>query len=161
MVVNTTIFITEDIVVITFFGHAKNIYSENDEKRLYELIKKVADGKNIDFYLGGYGNFDILAKRSAKKYQEQHTNCKVVFVTPYLNKWLDDRKEYIDKEYDEIIYPELEQTLLKYAISKRNEWMIEQADYIIFYAQNHCGGTYSALLFAKKMGKPFANLYLD
>lgn len=47
MVVNTTIFITEDIVVITFFGHAKNIYSENDEKRLYELIKKVADAKNI------------------------------------------------------------------------------------------------------------------
>lgn len=145
-------------MVITFFGHAKNIYSENDEKRLYELIKKVADAKNIDFYLGGYGNFDILAKRSAKKYQENHTNCKVVFVTPYLNKWLDDRKEYIEKEYDEIIYPELEQTPLKYAISKRNEYMIEQSDYVIFYVKNSFGGAYTALLYTKKIKKPFTNL---
>lgn len=147
-------------MVITFFGHAKNTYTKNDEERLYKLIEKVAEGNMVDFFLGGYGNFDSLAKKCVKKYKETHTDTKTVFVTPYLNKWLDDRKVYIEKEYDEVLYPELEQTPLKYAITKRNEWMIEQADYIIFYVQNHFGGAYSALTYAIKINKPYTNLYL-
>ena len=108
---------------ISFFGHSSYSYCEEDEIRLLELIETVSKGSQIDFYLGGYGNFDSFAKRCAKRYQQKHTNAKVIFVTPYLSKWLDDRKDYIEKEYDEILYPELEHTPPKYAISKRNEWI--------------------------------------
>lgn len=62
-----------------------------------------------------------------------------------MNKWLDERKDYIEKEYDEILYPELEQTPLKFAISKRNEWMVKHADYVFAYVNTHYGGAYNAL----------------
>ncbi len=146
-------------MIITFFGHSSYSYSEEDEKRLLNLIEAVAKDKPLNFYLGGYGNFDSLAKKCAKTYKKTHMNAKIIFVTPYLNKWLDDRREYFEKEYDEILYPELEHTPLKYAISKRNEWMIRQADYIITYVKTHFGGAYNALLYAAKHNKPYTNLY--
>ena len=52
-----------------------------------------------------------------------HPNAKIIFVTPYLNKWLDERKDYTEKEYDEILYPELEQTPLKFAILSIKEFV--------------------------------------
>lgn len=146
-------------MVITFFGHSSTIYSDIDEKRLFEQIEKITKGDDVDFYLGGYGNFDALAKNCAKQYKISHPNARIIFVTPYLNKWLDERKDYIEKEYDEILYPELEQTPLKFAISKRNEWMVKQADYVFAYVNTHYGGAYNALLYAAKHNKPYMNLY--
>ena len=146
-------------MVITFFGHSSTIYSDIDEKRLLEQIEKITKGNNVDFYLGGYGNFDALAKNCAKQYKISHPNARIIFVTPYLNKWLDERKDYIEKEYDEILYPELEQAPLKFAISKRNEWMVKQADYVFAYVNTHYGGAYNALLYAAKHNKPYMNLY--
>lgn len=147
-------------LIISFFGHSSYSYCEEDESRLLELIETVSKGSQIDFYLGGYGNFDSFAKRCAKRYQQKHTNAKVIFVTPYLSKWLDDRKDYIEKEYDEILYPELEHTPPKYAISKRNEWLVRQSDYVFVYVKTHFGGAYNALLYAAKHNKPYTNLYL-
>ena len=56
-------------MVITFFGHSSTIYSDIDEKRLLEQIEKITKGNDVDFYLGGYGNFDALAKNCAKQYR--------------------------------------------------------------------------------------------
>lgn len=148
-------------MVITFFGHSSTIYSDIDEKRLLEQIEKVTKGNNVDFYLGGYGNFDALAKKCAKQYKTSHPNARIIFVSPYLNKWLNDRREYLEKEYDEIVYPELENIPLRYAIAKRNEWMINHSDYLIAYVRTHFGGAYNALLYADKHNKPYTNLYSD
>ena len=60
---------------------------------------------------------------------------------------------------DDILYPELEQTPLKFAISKRNEWMVKQADYVFAYVNTHYGGAYNALLYTAKHNKPYMNLY--
>lgn len=147
-------------MIITFCGHSQFSETPNDEKNLLELFEKIANGRHIDFYLGGYGNFDAFAKHCAKKYKEKHPDTRVIFVTPYLNKWLDDRREFFEKEYDEILYPELENMPLKYAISKRNKWMISHSDYLIAYVRTHYGGAYNALLYADKHKKPYTNLYI-
>ena len=65
---------------------------------------------------------------------------------------------YFEKEYDEIIYPEIDSVPLKFAISKRNEWMVKQADYVIGYVCTHYGGAYKTLLYAHKHKKPYTNL---
>lgn len=83
----------------------------------------------------------------------------MIFVTPYLGKWLNDRKSYFKSEYDEIIYPELEHVPLKFAINKRNEWMIDHADFVFTYVVSYFGGAYNALAYAKKQSKPYINLY--
>lgn len=94
-----------------------------------------------------------------KKYKETHPDTKLIFIFPYQNKWLEDRRAQIEKEYDEIIYPELERVPLKFAILKRNEFMVGQADRVICYVQTHYGGAYKTLLYAHKRKKSYVNLY--
>ena len=146
-------------MIITFFGHSNYTAEQGDEQRLLRLIEEVSKGEAVDFYLGDYGNFDTFAKNCAKKYQAAHPNAKLVFISPYLNKWLDVRKDYFQTTYDEIIFPEIEKAPPKFAILKRNEWMIKQADYVFAYVEAHYGGAYQALLYAHKHKKPYTNLY--
>ncbi len=146
-------------MIITFCGHSNYSSSLEDEERLLKLLKIVACGEQVDFYLGGYGGFDRFALKCATKYKQLYKNTKLVFITPYLDKWLNERKDILIKTYDEIIYPEIEHVPQKFAIIKRNEWMIKQADYIFVYVSTHYGGAYRALLYAHKHKKPYTNLY--
>lgn len=148
-------------MIITFCGHSDYLEHKEDEERLLSLLETIANGRHVDFYLGGYGKFDSFAKKCAEKFKKTHNDAKIIFVTPYLNKWLDDRREYLEKEYDEILYPELENTPLRYAIAKRNEWMINHSDYLIAYVRTHYGGAYNALLYADKHKTPYTNFYLE
>ena len=146
-------------MIITFCGHSSYLQNTDDEKRLLHLIEEIACGRQITFYLGGYGNFDCFARECAQKYKATHNDSRIVFITPYINKWLNDRKELLEKDYDEVIYPELENTPLKFAIRKRNEWMIQKSDYVFAYVERHFGGAYNSLLYAYKHKKPYINLY--
>ncbi len=146
-------------MIITFCGHSSFRAELDDEKRVLDIIENVANGEQVDFYLGGYGNFDNFAKDCAKKYQEKYPDTKVIFVTPYLTKWLSDRKDYFEKEYDEILFPEIESVPPKFAVSKRNEWMVRVSDYVIGYVSRHFGGAYNMLLYAHKHNKPYTNIY--
>ena len=147
-------------MIITFCGHSKYSEGATDESKLLKLFDELSNGgEGITFYLGGYGDFDAFCKKCAKQYKALHPNAKLLFITPYLDKWLDDRREYLQREYDGIIYPEIENVPLRYAISKRNEWMVREADHVIAYVRSHYGGAYQTLLYAHKHNKPYTNLY--
>lgn len=145
-------------MIITFCGHSSFHEENDDEQNLLKLIEDVAKDEQVDFYLGGYGNFDLFARKCAKKYQEVHKNAKLIFVTPYLDKAY-SKLEYAKDYYDESIYPALENVPKRFAISKRNEWMVSQADHIFAYVCLHFGGAYKTLLYAQKHKKSFTNLY--
>lgn len=146
-------------MIVTFCGHSNYSSNENDKKRLLDLLEEIVQGKQVEFYLGGYGAFDSFALECTKKYKERHPTAKLIFVTPYLDKWLDDRKEFLQSSYDSIIYPELERVPKKFAIAKRNEWMVNQADHVFAYVKSHYGGAYKMLLYAHKHKKSYTNLY--
>ena len=146
-------------MIITFCGHSNYSCNQDDENRLLYLFNKIIQNQQVEFYLGGYGSFDAFALKCAKKYKASHPNTKLIFVTPYLNEWLTSRKNTLENLYDDIIYPELEHTPLKFAISKRNEWMIKKSDFVIGYVKTHYGGAYKTLLYAHKHNKPYINLY--
>lgn len=117
-------------MVITFCGHSNYTATLEDEKHLLTLLEIVAQDKQVDFYLGGYGKFDSFAFQCARKYKLQHKNASLIFITTYLEKWLSERKSILKKNYDQIIYPDIEHVPQKFAIMTRNKWMIDQADYI-------------------------------
>ncbi len=146
-------------MIITFCGHSNYSSSLEDEERLLKLFDIVACGKQVDFYLGGYGCFDSFALKCAKKYKQSHKDAKLVFITPYLDKWLDNKKDILEKDYDEIVYPAIELVPRKFAIIKRNEWMIDNADYLFAYVKTHYGGAYRTLLYAHKRKKSYTNIY--
>ena len=146
-------------MIITFCGHSNYSSTLEDKEQLLKLFEIVACNKQVNFYLGGYGGFDSFALECAKKYKQCHKGTKLIFITPYLDKWLKNRKDILEKNYDEIIYPSLELVPQKFAIIKRNEWMIDKADYLFAYVKTHYGGAYKTLLYAHKHKKSYINLY--
>ena len=56
-------------------------------------------------------------------------------------------------EYDGSVYPDLENTPPRFAIIKRNEWMIDKSDFLIAYVKNSFGGANKTLSYAKKRRK--------
>ena len=80
---------------------------------------------------------------------------EITLVLPYVLKDI----EYYEKYYDEIIIPpSLQKSHPKSAITKRNKWMIENSDLILFFVEREKGGAYEALKYAKKLGKEIVDL---
>ena len=64
--------------------------------------------------------------------------------------------EDFEKYYDRVDIPISAHP--KLAITKRNEWMAEQADLVLCYIERENGGAYKAVKFAEKLGKEIINL---
>ena len=56
-------------MVITFFGHSDCVINLNEEF-VIKILEEIVKERQVDFYLGGYGNFDEFALKCAKKYKE-------------------------------------------------------------------------------------------
>ncbi len=150
----------EGEMIITFCGHSNYIGNSRDEECLLNYFEKVIKENEVDFYFGGYGGFDRFALSCAKKYKKTHKNANLIFIAPYLGNWLNSRKEFLESSYDMIIYPDIENVPKKFAIIKRNQWMVNHADYLFAYVRTHYGGAYKTLLYAHKHKKRYTNLYI-
>ena len=146
-------------MIVTFCGHAQFQKSEEYEQKILSFLKERVGDHSADIYLGGYGNFDNFAYACCKKYKETHPNISLVFVTPYLTSdYLHRRLQHQETMYDSILYPEIENKPKRYAITYRNKYMVEKADYIIAYISHDRGGAYTTYKYAKKIGKSIFNL---
>ena len=54
------------------------------------------------------------------------------------------------KRFDDNLYSEIEKVPPKFAIIKRNEWMIDKSDFLIAYVEHNWGGAYRTLECAKR-----------
>ena len=142
-------------MIITFCGHSKFYDSKEIHGEMMALLEQLVGDAPVEFFLGGYGNFDSFARSCCEEFKETHPNAKLILITPYINKKF---YEYEKKLYDGIIYPEIEDKPLKFAISYRNKWMVEKADYVIAYVDEAYGGAYQTLTHARRRKKPIFNL---
>lgn len=141
-------------MIITFVGHGSLCYGEEIFQKVIDTVKaSLPSNEKVSFYCGGYGNFDHLCMRACRKLMAEGVFAELVFVTPYLNASSEE-----SKLYNEILYPPLETVPPRYAISKRNQWMVLQADLIVAYVVNSFGGAYKTLEFAVKKKKNIINL---
>ncbi len=143
---------------VVLFGHRDfggyRIVDEQLSLLLEDLIRKKSF---IEIYIGRNGEFDIYAATVVKNVQNAigKENSELICVLPYLERNI----EYYEKYYDRVMIPEcIEKIHPKGAILKRNRWMIEQADLFVGYVEREKGGAYSALKYAKKLGKQVINL---
>lgn len=134
-------------MIITFCGHS-SVPDANEVRRwLCLVLEQFIYEKNIVFYLGGYGEFDRLAAEAVRQKQKANPVAKAVLVIPYLNK------KYDASGYDYTLFPPLESVPPRYAISKRNTWMVEQASVVIAYVTHGWGGAAKSLSYARSKGK--------
>ena len=151
----------ENSMIIAFSGHSVVLFRDKIKQTVKEQIRNYAvKGEKIICYLGGYGDFDNICARACKELKEECPHIELVYITPYISLSEQAKIKAMQEsgEYDSSIYPPIENVPPKFAISKRNEWMMASADLIIAYVEHNFGGAYKALKFAERKKKKIINI---
>lgn len=134
-------------MIVTFCGHREVQEPAKVRKWLYVTVEGLILEDADCFYLGGYGQFDAMAANIVRELKQKYPCIRSVLVLPYLDR------EYDTSGYDESIYPPLENVPRRYAISKRNEYMVDNADVVVAYVVYGYGGASKMLEYAERKHK--------
>ena len=134
-------------MLVTFCGHSQVPNSAAVAAALTTIIEElIAEGAD-EFYLGGYGEFDSLAARAVRDAKASHPEIVATLVIPYIDR------DYDPALYDGSLYPPLETVPRRFAISKRNEWMVANSDVVVACVQHSWGGAATTLKYAERKKK--------
>lgn len=138
----------------TFFGH-RYIF-EDIKPLLLNSIKYLINEKDVDtFYVGNQGQYDTMVLECLIKIKKDYPQIKYLVVLAHLGK----NTLFLDKiKYNSIFPEELNKVPPKFAIDKRNRYMIDKCDYVITYVNNIVGGAAKYQEIAKRKGKTVINL---
>lgn len=128
----------------TFFGHRNTPAAI--QPFLKNAITELIITHNVTrFYVGNQGEFDRLVYTTLKELKEFYPQIEYYVVLAYLPS---DKNQFSYIDFIDTVFPDnLTKVPPKFAISKRNIYMINKSDYVITYIKNHCSG---AAQFAKK-----------
>lgn len=132
---------------VTFCGHSDVAHPEEVRAWLYETVEKLIRLDADMFLLGGYGAFDRMAASVVWDLKQKNPHIQSVLVKPYLDREMDESK------YDWTVYPGLETVPPRYAISHRNRYMVDEANFVVAYVLHGWGGAAQTLEYAKQKQK--------
>ena len=118
-----------------FFGHRQ--VTHNIREKLTAIIEKLITEDNVtEFYVGNQGQFDSTVYSVLKELKAKYPQIRYTVVLSYMPD------EHIKKVYGEdTFFPDgMESVPKKYAISKRNDWMIQQSGFAVCYVYKVTGG---------------------
>ena len=134
-------------LIVTFCGHREIANVGRVREWLNKVCIQLIDDGASEFFLGGYGAFDRLCADVLQERKRRHAHIRLILVLPYLNGALSA------DGYDETVYPPLESVPRRYAILRRNEWMIQRCDVLVAYVTHGWGGAAKTLDYARKKKK--------
>ena len=149
-------------MTIAFAGHSSVSSNDIVKETVKEQIRNnIISANFVTCYLGGYGDFDRICACACRELKREYVGIEVVYVAPYIT--LSEQTKIKEMQLcglcDTSIYPPIENAPLRVAISKRNEWMMTNADLIIAYVNRSYGGAYKSLQVAKRKKKKIINIY--
>ena len=118
-----------------FFGHRE--VTHNIRPKLTAIIERLITEEGVtEFYVGNQGQFDSTVYSVLKELKANYPHFRYTVVLAYIPD------EYIKEVYGEdTLFPDgLESVPKKYAISKRNVWMIHQSGFVVCYVYKITGG---------------------
>ena len=137
----------------TFLGHRSCPQTARDAL-LTELERLILQENVRVFYVGTQGGFDKLVYEVVCSL-EKHYDIKVIVVLAYLNK----KNEHIYYDLSKTIFPEcLEKAPPRFAINRRNIYMLEKSDYLVCYLNDPFSNTYKFVEKDIKMSLKVINL---
>ena len=136
--------------VCTFFGHSEcyGLNAETLRDAIRELIIQGID----TFYVGHQGQFDAMVRGALRLLQAEYPHIRYSVVLAYLPAGKQECEDLSDT-----MYPEIEGHP-RFAIERRNKWMIDQADHCLSYIDHTWGGAYKFARQAKRRGLTVINL---
>lgn len=137
----------------TFFGHRE--CPDSVEPQLRAVLEMLIVEHGVDmFYVGHQGQFDALVRRTLRVLSQTYPRIHYAVVLAYLPEPGGDPQDYADT-----LFPEgIETVPRRYAISRRNRWMLRRADYAVTYVTHSWGGAARFAEMAKKQGKTVVTL---
>lgn len=141
--------------VCVFFGH-KDVSAEISPKLEAEIVKLIENKQVSTFYVGNNGNFDHMVYSILKKLKPQYPCISYAVILAYVPT---KKEEYPYYDESETMVPDgVENGPLRFAISRRNKWMIEQADFVITHVIRDWGGAAQFKELAEKKKKVVINI---
>lgn len=134
-------------MTVTFCGHAEFYGEEAVMRWLRQTVEALILRGADDFLLGGYGGFDACAASVVWELKKRYPAIRSTLVLPYLDRKVDAAK------YDGTLYPPLEKVPKRYAISKRNKYMVRESDIVVVYVTHDWGGAAAMLNYARRKKK--------
>lgn len=139
-------------MICTFFGHREA--PANVEPILKQILIDLIENKQVNkFYVGNQGTFDRIVRKNLKIFKAEYPHIHYAVVLAYM-----PGKKY-DVDYGDTIFPDgLERVHPKYAIEKRNRWLIDNSDVVVTYVTHSFGGAAKFKKIAERRGKYIINI---
>ena len=137
----------------TFFGHRE--CPDSIKAQLRATLIDLVTNHDVDmFYVGNQGRFDAIVRSVLRGVKKEYPQINYAVVLAYMPK---KQSEYDD--YSDTMIPEgIESVHPRYAISWRNNWMLQQSDYVVTYTTHSWGGAAQFAERAKRQEKTVINL---
>ena len=137
------------MAVCTFFGHRDCPASL--KPKLRTVVVELIERHRVDrFYVGHQGAFDAMARTVLRELAEVYPHISYAVVL----ERLPGPKDEAVWDFSDTIFPEgLEAVPPRFAIARRNEWMLRQADYVVAYVTHDWGGAAQFAEKAHRQGK--------
>ena len=140
-------------MTVTFFGHRDTPCSVQPllQSVLEELI---CQQHATNFLIGCEGAFDRMAIKTLQELQTRYPEIRYTIVYAYYPD-----QNLFDAPFDCTLFPdELANVPRKFAIDRRNTFLVKRADMLITYVRYHTGGAAKFQKLAEKSGKRVLNL---
>ncbi len=119
-------------MVCTFLGHRADLpegLGEVIKTTVVELIQRHGVRK---FYVGNEGKFDWLTAQVLQNLQKKYPQIEVEVVLAYLPL----NQDTMSQKKLPTLYPqEVAEAPKRFAICRRNDWMLQRADYAVCYVK--------------------------
>ncbi|MBQ3040725.1 MAG: hypothetical protein IJD42_03920 [Clostridia bacterium] len=138
-------------MVCTFFGH-RDAQPEVFEHLKAEIYKFIEDGVDL-FLIGNNGNFDFMVQNLLYEISENNPYVNYKIILSKVNELAisgDQAHTYFPQGFEK--FPP------KFAISKRNDWLIKNSHCAIVYAKEKFSNSYKLLLKSIKNGLIVINI---
>lgn len=138
----------------TFFGHRDCPDSIRPQLRV--TLEALINNRGVDvFYVGNQGQFDRIVRTVLRELQEKYPHIRYAVVLAYLPAETDG----IDCG-DDTMFPEgMESVHPRYAIVRRNQWLIHNSEFVVCYVRHAWGGAYRNMVCAMRRQKYVVNLW--
>lgn len=129
-----------------FFGHRE--CDRLDARILEATIEALIQNGTDCFYVGNQGGFDRMVYNCLKRLRKVYPQIRVSVVLAYLPV---ERRE--SEDMSDTMYPEgLESVPPRFAIDRRNRFLLDVAEICVCYVNHTWGGAYKYAVQAKKRG---------
>ena len=117
-----------------FLGNSEIIETDALKSKIRQAITDLIKNKGVStFYVGIKGQFETLCHQMLSEIKQSHPDIRIILIIAYVKDL--EKSRY---PFDDFYFPVLCEFGYKgWSIAKRNEWLIDQTDYIISYNRYH------------------------